>query len=101
MKLWQHPATQLAALIAQVSCRDALEAHLHRVDAINGLLNAVTVIFDQAALAHADRLARRLQQRLDAGPLARVPFHHQRKRGPLGPSHHPGLTQGGRKHCGR
>ena len=34
---------------AQVSCRDALEAHLHRVDAINGGLNAVTVILDHAA----------------------------------------------------
>ena len=43
------PATQLAPLIAQVSCRDALEAHLHRVDAINGGLNAVTVILDHAA----------------------------------------------------
>jgi hypothetical protein len=42
MELWQHSATELAALFTgrQVSCRDVARAHLDRIDAINGQLNA-------------------------------------------------------------
>ena len=51
MELWQHSATELAALVVgrQVSCLEVARALLERVDAINGGLNAVTVILDHAA----------------------------------------------------
>jgi amidase len=42
-----------------MSCREVVEAHLRRIDAVNGQLNAVIVVLDHTALAQADRLDRR------------------------------------------
>ncbi len=74
--LWQKPATELARLIAdrKVSSVEVVEAHLHRIEAVNPKVNAIVrVLADEAragaaladqAVARGDRL----------GPLHGVPF---------------------------
>jgi amidase len=44
-ELWRMSATKLAALIRdrQVSVREVIETHLRRIEAVNPLINAVTV----------------------------------------------------------
>lgn len=71
--LWQRSATELAGLIASkaASSREVIDAHLDRIEQVNGRLNAVT-------LTLADR-ARRMADEADAatgdrGPLHGVPF---------------------------
>ena len=63
-------ATELAALIAsrELSSREVVEAHLARIDEVNGHVNAVTVVLRQSALAAAD-----VADAVDGG--ARGPFH--------------------------
>jgi amidase len=86
--LYEHAATELAALIAggEVSAREAVDAHLARIDEVNGTVNAVTVVLRESALEAADkadasaRSARAggagARARTDAGlgPLHGVPF---------------------------
>ncbi len=70
--LTQTSATELAALIRNrdVSSREVVQAHLDRIDAVNGQVNAVTVLLAEEAMAAADAA--------DAGdprgPLHGVPF---------------------------
>jgi len=56
-ELWRQGASELAGLIRtrQVTSREVLEAHLERIEAVNGALNAVTVTLSEAALDAADR----------------------------------------------
>src|SRR3954464_15295587 len=70
--LWSKGAGELAELIRskQVSSREVVQAHLDRIDAVNGVVNAVTVTLAESALAGADE-AGRLPV---AGPLHGVPF---------------------------
>ena len=53
--LWRMSATRLAALIRdrQVSVRDVIETHLRRIEAVNPLINAVTVVLGEQALQAA------------------------------------------------
>lgn len=72
-QLWQRTATDLADLIAtgEVSSREVVDAHLDRIEQVNGRLNAVTV--DQSA--EARQLADAADQvTADRGPLHGVPF---------------------------
>jgi amidase len=71
-KLHELSATELAALIAsaEVSSREVVQAHLARIDEVNGAVNAVTVVLREAALAAADAADRRPL----AEPLHGVPF---------------------------
>lgn len=68
-ELWKRTALELAALIASkdVSSREVVDAHLGRIEAVNGRLNAITV--DQTAAA------RRAADLADATKEARGPFH--------------------------
>jgi len=65
-------ATELATLIAsrQVSSREVVEAHLARIEEINGFVNAVTVVLRESALAAADVADRSPV----SGPFHGVPF---------------------------
>jgi amidase len=61
-ELWRLGATELAELIRtrQVSSREVIEAHLHRIEAVNPQLNAVTLVLAEQALraaAAGDRVA--------------------------------------------
>jgi len=74
-KLYEHSATELAALIASgdVSSREVVQAHLNRIDEVNTSVNAITVVLRESALAAAD-LADRLDNTHVRGPLHGVPF---------------------------
>ncbi|MCS5569504.1 MAG: amidase [Pseudomonadales bacterium] len=70
--LWRRSATTLAGLIRtrQTSCQEVMESHLGRIEAVNGRLNAITVVLADSAMvaaAEADR-------REPTGPLHGVPF---------------------------
>lgn len=75
--LWKKGAGELAALIArrEVSAREVVQAHLDRIDAVNGHLNAVVRRLDESALAAADAADRILSSgESTIGPLHGVPF---------------------------
>ncbi len=64
--LWRWSATRLANAIREksVSSREVVQAHLERIDAVNGAVNAITVVLADDALAAADAV----------GPLHGVPI---------------------------
>lgn len=71
-ELWRHSATELAALIRErkVSSREVVDAHLARIEAVNGHVNAVTRVLADSARAAADAADRSDPK----GPLHGVPF---------------------------
>ena len=74
-ELWQLGALELADRIRsrEVSSREVLEAHLARVDACNGSLNAVVRILADEARAAADAADASLAAGDDVGRLHGVP----------------------------
>jgi amidase len=70
--LWMKSASELARLIAdkEVSSREVVQSCLDRIDAVNGQVNAVTVVLADTALAAADQA----DSQPAAGPLHGVPF---------------------------
>lgn len=75
-ELYARTATELAALIraGEVSSRDVVEAHLSRIEAVNGRVNAVTVALSESALAAADLADSARRSGASMGPLHGVPF---------------------------
>jgi len=77
-KLCTLSATDLAALIAgrQVTSREVVEAHLARIDEVNGAVNAITVVLAQPALEAADAADAAVASRARGagGALHGVPF---------------------------
>ena len=73
-QLWQRGAFELAGMIADgvVSSREVIDAHLARVDEVNGELNAVTVELGERARAEATAADGAAEA--DRGPLHGVPF---------------------------
>jgi amidase len=55
-ELWQKGALELAGLIrsSEVSSREVVEAHLVRVDKVNGQLNAIVRLLADEALTASD-----------------------------------------------
>ena len=74
-ELCRLSATELAALIAagDVSSREVVEAHLSRIDEVNGHVNAVTVALRESALAAANA-ADAVDSGAVKGPFHGVPF---------------------------
>jgi amidase len=74
-ELWRLPATDLAYLIRtrKVSAREAAQAALQRLDAVNPRINAIVAHTPELVLDQADRLDQRLARGEDPGPLAGVP----------------------------
>jgi amidase len=74
-ELWRLPATDLAHLVRsrQVSAREASQAALERLDAVNPRLNAVVAHLPELVLRQADRLDQAVAHGEDPGPLAGVP----------------------------
>ena len=68
-ELCRRSATELAALIAarDVSSREVVEAHLARIDEVNGHVNAVTVVLGASALAGRRRGGCRARGALGSG----------------------------------
>ncbi|HTQ00172.1 MAG TPA: amidase family protein, partial [Casimicrobiaceae bacterium] len=73
--LWTWDAAALAAAIGkrEISAREAVEACVSRMHAVNPRLNAVTVDLSDAALAHADRADAAVARGDALGPLHGVP----------------------------
>ena len=69
--LWRRGAGELAELIAtrEVSSREVVDAHLERIEAVNGDLNAITVVLADEARAAADAA----DGSTPSGPLHGVP----------------------------
>ena len=59
-ELWRRGAGELAELIASraVSSREVVDAHLERIEAVNGHLNAVTLVLAEEARAGGRRRGR-------------------------------------------
>jgi amidase len=74
-ELWQLSATDLAARIRsrQVSAREAAEAALRRLDAVNPAINAVVDHRPDEVLARADAIDTAHRRNETLGPLAGVP----------------------------
>ncbi len=75
-ELWRLGAGDLAAAIREkrVSSREAVQAHLDRIDAVNPKVNAVVRVLADSALQAADGADRRLRAGEETGPLHGVPL---------------------------
>jgi amidase len=75
-ELWCLSATELAQAIRsrQVSSRDLIGAHLRRIEAVNPLINAVTVVMGEQALEAAKAADRAVAGGGDLPALHGVPF---------------------------
>jgi amidase len=74
-ELWQMGALELARMIraGEVSSREVVEAHLVRVDKVNGQLNAIVRLLADEALVAADVADRAVADGRDLGQLHGVP----------------------------
>jgi len=74
--LWELDATRLAEVIrnGEASARDAVAACIGRIEAINGELNAITVVYGEEALAAAVAADQRQADGGSLGSLHGVPF---------------------------
>lgn len=74
-ELWMLSATELVRQIrtGQVSSREVVQAHLHRIDEINPVVNALTAVLDEQALAAADAVDQALRCGEEPGPLCGIP----------------------------
>ena len=75
-ELWQLSAVALAAAVRsrEVSCRDVVEAHLRRIEAVNPAVHAVGVVLAESALEAADMADRMVSAGQELPPLHGVPF---------------------------
>ena len=73
---WRWSASALVNAIQDktLSSREVVQAHLDRMDAINGAVNAVTAVLAEEALAAADRADRRVASGDPVGPLHGLPI---------------------------
>ena len=74
--LWRRSATELAGLVAEgdVSAREVVDAHLDRIDEVDGWLNALVLVDADGARTAADGVDRARAAGEALGPLAGVPF---------------------------
>lgn len=75
-ELWRRAAAELAAAIRQktVSSREVVAAHLRRIEDVNGAVNAITRVFADEAMCHAEAADAVLAASGDVGPLHGVPI---------------------------
>ncbi|MGA9275804.1 amidase [Ilumatobacter sp.] len=75
-ELWQRSALELATMIrdGDTTSRDVVDAHLTRIDAVNGDLNAIVRRLDESARTAADDADRALAEGREVGPFHGVPF---------------------------
>jgi len=74
--LWQHGVTEIAEAVrtGRTTAVEVIEAHLARIDDVNPVVNAITVVFAERARALAVAIDARLAAGEDVGSLAGVPF---------------------------
>ncbi len=73
---WRWTANRIAEAVRarEISCREVVEAHLARIEAVNPALNAITRVLADDALALADDHDRAISQGVAPGPLTGVPI---------------------------
>jgi len=76
VKIWHMGVVDLARAIRhrEVSCQEVIEAHLDRIRAVNGSVNAVTIVLGEQAHRAAEKADRDLARRRPIGPLHGVPM---------------------------
>jgi len=76
LPLWQWSATDLATAIREkrLSSQEVIQTHLERIEAVNPLVNAVTVVLKEAALRAAGEADKVIAAGEDVGPLHGVPI---------------------------
>lgn len=79
-QLWRMGATELAAAIRtkQVSSREVVDAHLRRIDEVNPVVNAVTVVLREQALESAEAADRTLRAGKTSVPCTVCPSRPRR-----------------------
>jgi len=75
-ELWQESASSLAKMIrdGETTSREVVEAHLERIESVNGAVNAVVEVRPDDVRAEADAADARLKAGAPVGPLHGVPF---------------------------
>jgi fatty acid amide hydrolase len=75
VQLWRLSATQLSTLLArgEVRAREIVDAHIRRIEAVDGRVRAFTEVFREQAAADADAADRRRKDRAPRSPLDGVP----------------------------
>lgn len=75
-EIWRKSATELASLIRskELSSREVIDAHLDRIDEVNGSLNAVVVVLGEQARTQADLADKAVLEGAELGPLHGVPM---------------------------
>ena len=75
IELWRLPATELARLVRtrEVSAREACQAALERLDAVNPKINAIVAHRPEMVLRQADRIDQLVSRGENPGVLAGVP----------------------------
>ncbi len=76
LPLWQWSATSLAMAIREkrLSSQDVIQAHLDRIEAVNPIVNAVTVVLKKDALRAASEADKKIVAGENVGPLHGVPI---------------------------
>ena len=75
-ELWRRGGTELAAMVADgtISAREVIDAHLDRIDEVNGWRNAGVRVDAEGARAAADTVDQARATGETLRPLAGVPF---------------------------
>jgi amidase len=75
-ELYYLPASELVRRIhrREISAREAVAAHLQRIEQVNPVLNAVVVLAAEQAMQQAKRADEALQRGQTLGPLHGLPF---------------------------
>jgi Asp-tRNA(Asn)/Glu-tRNA(Gln) amidotransferase A subunit family amidase len=70
-ELWRMSATELAEAIRfrQISSQEVIEAHLQRIDMVDGSINAVVVVLTGQAVEAARMADRAVAAGADLGPF--------------------------------
>lgn len=76
LELWQESAASLARKIrtGESTSREVIEAHLERIEAVNGSLNAIVEVRPDEVRREADAADATLRAGAPLGPLHGVPF---------------------------
>jgi amidase len=79
LNIWQLPAIELARLIRSgaLSARDAVSAHLARIEAVNSRVNAIVTLTADKAMSDARLADERFARGDELGPLHGLPIAHK------------------------
>ena len=74
--IWQMGACGIAEAVrtGRISCNEVISDHLHRIETVNGRMNAITEVLAEQALIAADELDRKIERGEAVGPLGGVPI---------------------------